>query len=150
MTSFGRCALILAFAGLVAACSTASPGRRGGLSPTQVTELPEDIRVAYELFSIRCSRCHTLARPLNSGITDPRHWRIYVARMKQMPGSGISRRDADRILQFLDYHSAQVRAGRTSGGPVRDVFEAITSTRASEARAAPPVAREFEEDPSSP
>jgi hypothetical protein len=116
----------------LAACSASTPGRRGGLSGTQVRALPDEVREAYELFSIRCSRCHTLARPLNSGITNPRHWRLYVRRMQRMPGSGISRRDAERILVFLDHYSEGVRAGSFSGGPVRDLVRSFTSTRSAE------------------
>jgi hypothetical protein len=110
------------------ACASGNPAFRDGLPPQQVERMPDDIRSAYRLFAARCSRCHTLARPLNSGIIDPRHWRLYVARMRRQTGSGISAGDADRILMFLDYYSKQVRKGRWSGGPMDAVTDFVSGS----------------------
>ena len=65
---------------------------------------------AYRVFAVRCSRCHTLARPLNARIDDPQHWIRYVARMRRQPGSGISRADTAPILRFLHYYSTSTLA----------------------------------------
>lgn len=89
---------------LVAACSGAV-GARGGLSDVEVAKLPPNVAESYELFAHRCSRCHTLARPLSAQIRDLDHWRLYVTRMRRQPGSGISEADAEKILIFLDYYS---------------------------------------------
>ena len=70
---------------------------------------PPDIRTAYEVFAVRCSRCHTLARPLNARIKDDRHWVRYVNRMRMQPGSGISPKHATEILRFLRYYAEQLR-----------------------------------------
>lgn len=75
---------------------------------TQLANRP-DMRDDYAIFSIRCSKCHSLARPLNSGITDDRHWDQYVARMRRQPGSGINDADAAAILRFLHAYSATER-----------------------------------------
>ena len=56
---------------------------------------------------MRCSKCHSLARPLNSGIIDDGYWKLYVARMRRQPGSGISLEDTDQILRFLHYYSME-------------------------------------------
>jgi hypothetical protein len=72
--------------------------------------LPESVKSDYDVFAHRCSKCHTLARPLQSGITDDEFWSEYVARMRRMPGSGINEDDAQRVLRFLRWYSAASRA----------------------------------------
>ena len=88
----------------VAACSGWS--RTEGLDPSK---LPESERADYDLFAHRCSKCHSLARPLNAGITDDDQWSMYVNRMRRQPGSGISYDDQDRILRFLRWYAAELR-----------------------------------------
>ncbi len=92
------CALFL----LVLGCSGAV-GIRGGLPATRVEALPQDVKGAYHLFELRCSRCHTLERPLTAGVTSLDHWRAYVSRMRRNPGSGISPADGEKILVFLAF-----------------------------------------------
>jgi hypothetical protein len=87
---------------LVPACADAHETRRG--DRVDVSSYPPDIQAAYRVFAVRCSRCHTLARPLNARITDPQHWIRYVTRMRRQPGSGIDRSNADIILRFLLYY----------------------------------------------
>jgi hypothetical protein len=70
-----------------------------------VSSYPTEIRSAYRVFALRCSRCHTLARPLNAHIQDEQHWVRYVARMRRTPGSGINRYDAEVILKFLLFYT---------------------------------------------
>ena len=77
-----------------------------GLDPSK---LPENIRADYELFANRCSKCHSLARPLTSNITDDEQWVLYVNRMRRQPGSGISRTDQDGILRFLKWYADDLR-----------------------------------------
>jgi hypothetical protein len=87
------------------------PGQQAeGWDPARV---PPEVRDDYILFSQRCSKCHSLARPLQSGIEDDLFWEYYVARMRRMPGSGISPDDEKRILNFLRYYSAEQRKKRT-------------------------------------
>ena len=73
------------------------------------SKLPEDVRADYGVFARRCSKCHSLARPLTTGITDDDQWVMYVNRMRRQPGSGISYEDQDRILRFLRYYAADLR-----------------------------------------
>ena len=75
-----------------------------GLEPAT---LPAELRADYAVFAQRCSKCHSLARPLNSGISDENYWSLYVARMRRQPGSGISQEDAAPILRFLHYYSLE-------------------------------------------
>ncbi|MCA9553228.1 MAG: hypothetical protein KC933_24540, partial [Myxococcales bacterium] len=98
--------LLLALLAIVG-CRTGAPARRGGLPEAQVKAMPPDVEAAYRVFAVKCSRCHTLSRPLNAAIYDPNHWESYVARMRRQAGSGISKRDAEVILVFLRYYSEQ-------------------------------------------
>jgi hypothetical protein len=83
---------------------------REGLDPTT---MPEAVRPDYALFAQRCSKCHSLARPLTSGIDDDAYWVDYVARMRRQPASGISEWDTVGILRFLHYFSIEEK--RKSG-----------------------------------
>jgi hypothetical protein len=98
-----KAALALALALLLAACAGAQAMREGLDRET----LPADARADYDVFAQKCSKCHSLSRPLNSGITDDEHWTAYVERMRRQPGSGISREDAAPILRFLHYWSQE-------------------------------------------
>ncbi len=77
---------------------------------------PADVRADYTVFAQRCSKCHSLARPLESGIDSDEYWRLYVERMRRQPGSGITVADTVPILRFLHAYSAEVkrRKGETS------------------------------------
>jgi hypothetical protein len=77
---------------------------REGLDPTT---MPEAVRPDYALFAQRCSKCHSLARPLTSGIDEDSYWVSYVARMRRQPASGISEEDTVGILRFLHYFSIE-------------------------------------------
>ncbi len=74
-------------------------------------ELPEELQEPYRSFAFHCSRCHTLSRPLTARVNKLEHWDRYVARMRRMPGSGISERDGRVILRFLYYYTTVVRGG---------------------------------------
>ena len=73
------------------------------------TKIPDDIRADYDIFARKCSKCHSLARPLSSNITDDEQWVLYVNRMRRQPASGISPDDQARILKFLRYYAADLR-----------------------------------------
>ena len=101
---------VLAVAALWVGCATGRSARRGGLSDAEVAALPATVGDAYELFAQKCSRCHTLARPLSADISDDAHWERYVGRMRRQAGSGISADDAEKILHFLKYYSKRRNA----------------------------------------
>ena len=52
------------------------------------------------IFVNKCSRCHTLARPINSGFT-AEQWPSYVQKMKLKTGSGLTDKTANQITDFL-------------------------------------------------
>jgi hypothetical protein len=94
----------------VAGTSGCASWAREGLDPST---MPEAVRPDYALFAQRCSKCHSLARPLSSGIDDDNYWVDYVARMRRQPASGISAEDTVGILRFLHYFSIEEK--RKSG-----------------------------------
>jgi hypothetical protein len=94
-------------------CAASRDARGEGMD---TTTMPADVRDDYDVFAHRCSKCHSLARPLNSGIDDDEFWTTYVARMRRQPGSGINQADADVILRFLRYFSSEQRRIKASGG----------------------------------
>jgi hypothetical protein len=93
----------ISLSGAILAASCAS-WLRDGLDPTT---MPETVRPDYALFAERCSKCHSLARPLTSGIDEDSYWVSYVARMRRQPASGISEEDTVVILRFLHYFSIE-------------------------------------------
>jgi hypothetical protein len=115
-------AIVLALAGLLA-CGGAGQEARGGgggAEGADTSSMPEEVRTDYVVFARRCSKCHSLARPLNSGIDDDAYWAEYVRRMRLQPASGISHEDEATILRFLHWYSVEQRkrkSGETSAPP---------------------------------
>jgi hypothetical protein len=100
--------VLIALAGLFLSCAGTSSVRYG--DRIDVSGYPKDVQDAYRVFAVRCSRCHTLARPLNARIRDSEHWVRYVTRMRRNPSSGINAKDAEIILRFLLYYTQQLAA----------------------------------------
>jgi hypothetical protein len=112
-------AVAIAFTAL--GCGASNVGGEG----LDTATLPSDVRADYAVFAHRCSKCHSLSRPLNSGITDDREWSMYVARMRRQPASGISEEDVTVILRFLHYYSLDRlrkndKSGRLPGSAISE------------------------------
>ncbi|MBL8613533.1 MAG: hypothetical protein JNL38_39710 [Myxococcales bacterium] len=73
------------------------------------TTMPEPVRADYQVFAQKCSKCHTLARPLQAAPMSDEQWEMYVTRMRRQPASGISAEDQTAILRFLHHHSEELR-----------------------------------------
>ena len=69
-----------------------------------VSAYPPEMQENYKLFEQKCSRCHTLARPINSEFTGEA-WRKYVYKMMRKPGSGLTPKTTEPIIKFLIYDS---------------------------------------------
>ena len=80
-----------------------------GPSAIDVAGYPEEMQDLYPLYAKRCSKCHTLARSINSEYRGE-DWDRYVARMSRKPNSGISPRTGEKLLSFLKFHFDQVDA----------------------------------------
>ena len=75
------------------------------------------------MFARKCSKCHSLARPLNAQIVDDEQWVNYVNRMRRQPGSAISPQDTVPILRFLHWYSFESKtpdAGTFAPSPALD------------------------------
>jgi hypothetical protein len=73
-----------------------------GPDKIDVSSYPPDQQKAYKLFSNKCSKCHTIARPINTMMTRD-EWERYVKRMMHKPNSGISSKQGKEIFDFLVY-----------------------------------------------
>jgi len=78
-----------------------------GPASIDVSEYPAEMQDLYPLYARKCSKCHTLARSINSGYRGD-EWNRYVARMSRKPNSGISPGTGEKILAFLKYHFDRV------------------------------------------
>jgi hypothetical protein len=119
---------------LALACGGEMATRGEGLD---TAGMPSDVSQDYQVFAQRCSKCHSLSRPLNSGIDSDEYWALYVERMRRQPSSGISKEDTVPILRFLHYYVVQQReakARKESGAAeTRDAGAARDVTAPSEA-----------------
>jgi hypothetical protein len=73
-----------------------------GPDKIDVSKYPPEMQSAYKLFSSKCSKCHTIARPINTKMLRP-EWERYVKRMMHKPNSGISDKQGKEIFDFLVY-----------------------------------------------
>ncbi len=73
-----------------------------GPSTINVSSYPPAQQKAYKLFREKCSKCHTIARPINTMMTTA-GWEMYVKRMMHKPDSGISNSQGKEIFEFLAY-----------------------------------------------
>lgn len=105
-------ALLLAAALGAASCSGGNRGIVARGEGLDVSALPVGVRGDYGVFAQRCSKCHSLTRALNSGITDDGYWQLYVERMRRQPASGITLEDKAVVLRFLHYYSQEIRRAR--------------------------------------
>lgn len=101
---------VLLLLALLGACGPKNEG-------LDTSKMPSDLRSDYDVFAQRCSKCHSLARPLQANITDDQQWIDYVNRMRRQPGSGISYDDQEHILRFLKWYAAELRAKNAPPAP---------------------------------
>jgi mono/diheme cytochrome c family protein len=73
-----------------------------GPDKINVSAYPPEQQQAYKLFVVKCSACHTIARPINTTMTKL-EWERYVKRMMHKPNSGISDSQGKAIFEFLAY-----------------------------------------------
>ena len=107
------------------ACSSA---RTEGLDPSKV---PDDLKSDYQRFATRCSKCHSLARPLSAGIKDDDHWDNYVNRMRRQPGSGSSPRTAATTVSTAVATIASLPSWIACGAPTASTCTASVEDDAS-------------------
>jgi len=108
--------LVLAGSALVAMLATADPAgapdprfasRDNGPGTIDISSFPQEQQQSYAVFSTKCSKCHPLARPINSRFSAA-EWKRYMKRMIRRPNSGINEEQAAVIYQFLCFYSSRL------------------------------------------
>jgi hypothetical protein len=80
--------------------------RDAGPDRLDVSDYPAEQQARYPLFASKCSRCHTLARPINTRFDAPR-WKRYAKKMIRKPNSGINEEQAQELFEFLKYYASR-------------------------------------------
>lgn len=80
-----------------------------GPDKIDVSSYPPEIKKAYKTFAEKCSKCHTIARPINTTMTRP-EWERYVKRMMHKPNSGINEKQGKEIFDFIIYDETNRKA----------------------------------------
>ncbi len=77
-----------------------------GPDTIDVSKYPAEQQANYKVFTEKCSKCHTLARPINSPFALPEEWQAYVTKMMRKKRSGIDKDSVKSIVEFLTYDSS--------------------------------------------
>ena len=81
--------------------------RDNGPGAVDVSRYPEEMKKNYEMFSVKCAKCHPLARSVNARFS-AQDWKRYMKRMIRRPNSGVNEEQAANIYDFLKYYSSQI------------------------------------------
>lgn len=101
----GAAALALTTLVVAAEPPQAAPDARDrGAGRIDVADYPKDQQRYYATYSVKCAKCHPLARSVNSQFS-AQEWKKYLKRMLRRPNSGINEEQAQQIYQFLKYHA---------------------------------------------
>ncbi len=87
---------------VVAQSSNVTLPQDKGPNTINVSAYPPEQQKAYKVFTDKCSKCHTIARPINTMMTTS-EWERYVKRMMHKPNSGINDNQGKTIFEFLSY-----------------------------------------------
>ena len=91
---------------LVAQTSNVVLPQDKGPDKIDVSAYPAPQQAAYKVFSTKCAKCHTIARPLNTMMKKD-EWERYVKRMMHKPNSGISDAQGKQIFEFMVYDQTE-------------------------------------------
>src|SRR6185295_15571943 len=80
-----------------------------GPDKIDVSAYPPEMQKSYKVFAGKCSKCHTIARPINTTMTRA-EWERYVKRMMHKPNSGISDKNGKEIFEFIIYDESERKA----------------------------------------
>jgi hypothetical protein len=99
---------------LVAQSSNVTLPQDKGPDKINVSSYPAEQQKNYKTFADKCSKCHTIARPINTTMTKP-EWERYVKRMMHKPNSGIGDSQGKTIYDFLAYDQENRKDKNPSG-----------------------------------
>ena len=98
--------MLLAPLALLAQTSNVVLPQDKGPDKIDVSAYPAEQQANYKLFTGKCSKCHTIARPLNTLMTRD-EWSRYVKRMMHKPNSGINDSQGKQIFDFMVYDQTE-------------------------------------------
>src|SRR5664280_864477 len=98
--------LILLPLGLLAQTSNIVLPQDKGPDKIDVSGYPAPTQAAYKVFSSKCSKCHTIARPINTMMKRD-EWQRYVMRMMHKPNSGIGDAQGKQIFEFIVFDQTE-------------------------------------------
>ena len=91
---------------LVAQTSNVVLPQDKGPDKIDVSAYPAPQQAAYKVFSTKCAKCHTIARPMNTMMKKD-EWERYVKRMMHKPNSGISDAQGKEIFDFMVFDQVE-------------------------------------------
>jgi len=74
-----------------------------GPATIDVSKYPANIQADYKVFTVKCKKCHTLARPINCELALDSEWEAYLKRMMRKAGTFISPDEGKKVYEFLAY-----------------------------------------------
>src|ERR1039457_6925814 len=98
--------MLLAPLSLVAQTNNVVLPQDKGPDKIDVSAYPAPQQAAYKVFGTKCSKCHTIARPINTMMKRD-EWERYVKRMMHKPNSGIGDNQGKQIFDFLVYDQTE-------------------------------------------
>ena len=98
--------ILLAPLALVVQTSNVVLPQDKGPDKIDVSAYPAAQQANYKMFAGKCSKCHTIARPLNTMMTKA-EWERYVKRMMHKPNSGINDTQGKQIFEFVVYDQTE-------------------------------------------
>jgi len=108
-----------------------------GPNTIEIYAYPADKKDDYALFRSRCSRCHTLARPINAPYASRENWTEYVKKMNKRSGNVLLAADEEkRIVDFLVFDAKQRKTKpefQAEGKQRDELFERVKEARAAAA-----------------
>lgn len=81
--------------------------RDNGPDTIDVSSYPPEQKARYPLFRQKCSKCHAIARLVNSRFTAP-EWKRYMKRMVRRPNAGVTDDQAENLFEFLKFYSSKL------------------------------------------
>lgn len=70
-----------------------------------ISNYPQEAKEGYKIFSQKCVKCHSPARPLNAPYSGEA-WKTAVNRMMRKEGSQINQKEAEKVYAFLVQYSS--------------------------------------------
>jgi hypothetical protein len=108
-----------------------------GPEEVDVSAYPLMQRRNYRVYAAACSRCHSLARSINSPLVSRTWWEFYVMSMRargSFTGRPLTKEEVTAVLDFLEYDGQERKAKRSHDfehvtGELKRRFEALLDER---------------------